>query len=85
MAGRKGQLVPDLMTQYLSKGYRIEVEILKRVNYKDTSFSRAAHRLALAELRIIVKYQKTGQCLEQKPEGVGEAELNYWEQNYKKN
>ena len=53
------------------------------VEYKDTSFSRAAHRLALAEISEIVKYQREGQCLEQMPEGVGMNEEKFWEENYK--
>ena len=63
-------------------GYEIEVEV-EEINYKDTCFSRAAHRLALAEIQEIVKYQKMGQCLLQTPEGVGEYEEKFWEKNCK--
>lgn len=69
-------LVPNKIKQYLDLGYDIEVEILDEIDYEDTSFSRAAHRLALAEIQQIVKYQKLGQCLEQSLEGVGKDEKN---------
>ena len=76
------KLVPCIIDKYIKDGYKIEIEIIK-VEYKDTSFSRAAHRLALAEISEIVKYQKEGQCLEQMPEGVGMNEEKFWEENYK--
>ena len=75
-------LIPTRIKEYLNKGYRIKV-VIKKVNYNDTSFSRAAHRLALAELQEIVKCQEKGQCLDQLPEGVGESEEKFWEKNYK--
>lgn len=75
-------LVPTRIKEYLNKGYRIKV-VIKKVNYNDTSFSRAAHRLALAELQEIVKCQEKGQCLDQLPEGVGESEEKFWKKNYK--
>lgn len=78
----KGNFVPTKIKEYLSNGYLIKV-VFKEVDYRDTSFSRAAHRLVLAELEEIVNYQKKGQCLEQMPEGVGKNEKNYWEMNYK--
>lgn len=77
-------LVPKLIKQYLDLGYDIEVKILVKIDYEDTSFSRAAHRLALAEIQKIVEYQNQGQCLEQSLEGVGKTEEEYWKQNYKK-
>ena len=76
------KLVPCIIDKYIKDGYKIEIEIIK-VEYKDTSFSRAAHRLALAEISEIVKYQREGQCLEQMPEGVGMNEEKFWEENYK--
>ena len=76
------KLVPCIIDKYIKDGYKIEIEINK-VEYKDTSFSRAAHRLALAEISEIVKYQREGQCLEQMPEGVGMNEEKFWEENYK--
>lgn len=84
--GNFGKLVPQKIKEYLDKGYDIEVKILENLKYKyeDTDFSRAAHRLALAEIQQIVEYQKLGQCLEQLPEGVGKYEKKYWEENYKK-
>ncbi len=77
------RLVPKLIKEYIENGYEIEVRILKEVNYKDECFSRAAHRLAFEELYYITKYQKKGQCLMQKPEGVGKNEEAYWNKNYK--
>ena len=76
------KLVPRIINKYIKAGYKIEIKITP-VDYTDTSFSRAAHRLALAEIREIVKYQKKGQCLEQMPEGVGENEEKFWNKNYK--
>jgi len=76
-------LVPTKIREYLDNGYCIKV-IIKEVNYNDTSFSRAAHRLALAELQEIISCQEKGQCLDQMPEGVGEKEKKFWEKNYKK-
>ena len=77
-------LVPDKIRDYRNDNYSIEVKVLERIDYEDTNFSRAAHRLALAELQQIVKYQKDNQCLEQRPEGVGPNEMRYWELNYRK-
>ena len=77
------KLVPSEIKDYLNDKYKIVVEIIE-VDYYDTEFSRASHRLALAELAEIVKYQSQGQCLKQLPEGVGDNENNYWENNYKR-
>lgn len=76
--------VPSKIDEYINKGYKIKLEI-KEIDYKDTSFSRAAHRLAFAELQEIVAYQTIGQCLDQLPEGVGKNEENFWNNNYKLN
>ena len=76
------KLVPRIINKYIKAGYKIEIKITP-VDYTDTSFSRAAHRLALAEISEIVKYQKKGQCLERMPEGVGENEEKFWNKNYK--
>lgn len=76
------KIVPLEMKNSLEDGYEIQVEIEEK-NYIDTCFSRAAHRLALAEIQEIVKYQELGQCLIQMPEGVGEKEKKFWERNYK--
>lgn len=78
-------LVPKLIKEYIENGYEIEVRILKEVNYEDECFSRAAHILAFEELKYITEYQKKGQCLTQKPEGVGKNEEAYWNENYKRN
>ncbi len=77
------KLVPKLIDQHLQAGYRIEVRILEEVDYQDSSFSRAAHRLAFAELKWIVDMQKEGLCLEQLPEGAGPYSGAYWEKYYK--
>ena len=76
------KLVPSEIKNYLNEKYKIVVEIIK-VNYYDTEFTRASHRLALVELAEIVKYQSQGQCLKQVPEGVSDNEFKYWENNYK--
>ncbi|HFI0918941.1 TPA: hypothetical protein ACGOYJ_001670 [Streptococcus suis] len=76
------KLVPSKIKYYLGEKYIIEVEIIE-VDYYDTEFSRASHRLALAELAEIEKYQSQGQCLKQLPEGVSINEIKYWENNYK--
>lgn len=77
------KLVPSEIEKYLNHGYGIKVKIIE-VDYEDNSFSKAAHRLALKELQEIVKYQNIGQCLLQKPEGVGLKEKRFWEKNYRK-
>lgn len=74
--------VPRMIKEYLNDGYEIEVEF-ESVDYCDSSFTRAAHRLALAELKAIVEYQKKGECLFQTPEGVGKRERKFWKENYK--
>lgn len=76
------KLVPSEIKNYLNEKYKIVVEIIK-VNYYDTEFTRASHRLALVELAEIIKYQSQGQCLKQLPEGVSDNEFKYWENNYK--
>ena len=87
MTGVQTCALPISIRKYLNLGYDIEVKILVDCDdiYKDTNFSRAAHRLALAEIQQIVKYQELGQCLEQLPEGIGQDERRYWEEKYKKN
>ena len=77
------RLVPSKIKEYLDKGYEIRVEI-KEVDYYSDSFSSAAHKLALAELQEIVKYQEIGQCLFQLPEGVGKYEKEFWNKYYRK-
>ena len=74
--------VPRKIGEYIERGYRIEVRILEQIDYHDTSFSRATHRLALAELQKIVEYQEKGQCLGQRPEEAGRYIENYWEKHY---
>lgn len=77
------KLVPSEIKYYLGQNYEILVEI-EEVDYFDTDFSRASHRLSLAEITEIVKYQSMGQCLKQLPEGIGKGEREYWENNYKR-
>lgn len=77
------KIVPSKIKEFLAAGYKIRVDVCE-ISYYDTSFSKAAHRLALAELQEIVKYQEMGQCLFQVPEGVGTYEEQFWEENYKK-
>ena len=50
------KLVPSEIKYYLGQNYEILVEI-EEVDYFDTDFSRASHRLSLAEITEIVKYQ----------------------------
>lgn len=50
------KLVPSKIKDYLHQNYEILVEI-EEVDYFDTDFSRASHRLSLAEITEIVKYQ----------------------------
>ena len=83
LKGDFSKLVPFKIKEYRDEGYNIKVEIME-VNYHDTKFSRAAHRLALVEIQEIVKYQEKEECLFQIPEGVGENEEKFWEANYKK-
>ena len=80
--GDYSKIVPLKIKEYLDEGKKIRVEICE-ISYYDTSFSRAAHRLALAELQEIVKYQKMGQCPFQVPEGAGTYEEQFWAKNYK--
>ena len=57
------KFVPEKIDEYIKRGYRIEVRILEQIDYRDTSFSKAAHRLALAELQKIVEYQEKANAL----------------------
>ena len=77
------KFVPRKIDEYIKQGYRIEVRILEQIDYRDTSFSKAAHRLALAELQKIVEYQEKDQCLDQRPEGAGGYAEKYWEKHYR--
>ena len=76
------KIVPSMIKEYINEGYTIRVDI-QEIEYHDTTFTKAAHRLALAELKEIVKYQEMGQCPFQVPEGAGTYEEQYWETNYK--
>lgn len=76
------KVVPLKIKEYIDKSWEVEVRILDEVDYHDISFSKAAHRLALAELQRIVQYQKLNQCEYQVPEGFGPNGITYWEKNY---
>ena len=71
------------IVKYREKRYRIVARCLEKVDYHDTCFSRAAHRLAYAEYKWIVFYQKQDECLDQLPEAVGKAEEKFWTENFK--
>lgn len=77
--------VPNMIKQHIDDGYSISVRILARVDYHDEYYSRAEHRLALAEMNQIVLYQEMGQCLKQLPEGSAKdsGKKAFWEENYK--
>lgn len=77
------KVVPLKINEYLNEGFKIKVEVIK-IDYSDISFCNAAHRLALAELQEIVKYQEKGQCQFQVPEGAGAYEEKFWQEKYKK-
>lgn len=55
--------VQKRMAYYLENGYKIEVRILKEVEYVGDSFIQDANRLALAELEEIVNQQSKGFCI----------------------
>ena len=82
--GTYTKLVPELINKYRDEDYKIYVKVLEKVDYRDTSFSRAAHRLALAEYKWIVHYQEKEQCLDQMPEGIEKdgKEMKFWKKNY---
>lgn len=66
---------------FLEKGYIIEARVLKRVRYKGDSFIQDANRLALAELKEIVKQQNKGFCIteDQISEAVKKHEKKEWD------
>lgn len=69
---------------FLERGYIIEVRVLKRVRYKGDSFIQDANRLALAELKEIVKQQDKGFCIteDQISEAVKKYEKNEWNDKF---
>ncbi len=75
------KVVPKKIDEYLTKGYKIEIEIIE-IDYHDEKFTNSAHRLALAELNEIVKYQNKGECEFQLPENVGINEEKFWNNKY---
>ncbi|MGO2564706.1 MAG: hypothetical protein ACTH8E_02885 [Brochothrix thermosphacta] len=77
------KVVPQKIKEYIDKHWGVEVRILDEIDYHDKSFSKAAHRLALAELHRIVQYQELNQCENQVPEGFGPNGIKFWEKNYK--
>ncbi|WP_416327808.1 hypothetical protein [[Eubacterium] hominis] len=81
LRGVKNTDVQKRMEDFLTKGYIIEVRILKKVKYNGDSFIQDANRLALAELEEIVKQQENGYCItkDQLSEAVKrEAEEKAW-------
>lgn len=77
------KLVPSKLYEYIVENkYTVDVEIIE-IDYYDTLFTNAVHRLALAELQEIVKYQGMEQCEFQSTEGVGKYEKDFWEENYR--
>lgn len=76
------KLVVEMINNIVKSGRKIEVRCLEIVDYSDSSFSRAAHRLAFAELKWITEYQKNDDCLNQLPDGVGKNEEDYWINKY---
>lgn len=63
LRGVRNTDVHKRIEDFLKKGYIIEIRILKRVRYKGDSFIQDANRLALAELKEIVKQQSKGFCI----------------------
>ncbi len=63
LRGVRNTDVQKRIEDFLKKGYVIEVRILKKVRYKGDSFIQDANRLALAELKEIVKQQNKGFCI----------------------
>lgn len=63
LRGVRNTDVQKRIVDFLKKGYIIEIRILKRVRYKGDSFIQDANRLALAELKEIVKQQNKGFCV----------------------
>ena len=81
----KDKLIVKEIQAALDKGYSIKVECLETVEYRDEFFSRAQHRLALAELKWIVHFQEKGECLTQLLDGNNsKRDQNYWNKHYKK-
>ena len=63
LRGVRNTDVQKRIEDFLKKGYVIEVRILKKERYKGDSFIQDANRLALAELKEIVKQQNKGFCI----------------------
>ena len=83
LKGDTEKIVSRNIIHYRNLGYTIEVHILESVDYEDQYYTRAAHRLAFAELKHIVFYQEMGQCLEQKLEGSKASDEAFFNKNYK--
>lgn len=83
MRGVRKTEVHNMMERYLNQGYIIKIRILKKVRYVGDTFKKDANRLAFAELKELIKYQKMGFCLEQLSEAVKEKyERIEWESKY---
>ena len=76
------EFLNDSMATLIENNCSIIVRCLEIVYYFDAFFTRAAQRLAVAELYWITKYQNIEECLDQMPEGVGPNEEEYWRNHY---
>lgn len=69
--------------RFLEDDYHIEIRVLNKVEYTGDYFESDANRLALAELKELVKYQDKGFCLMQLSEAVKEKyERIEWETKF---
>lgn len=87
LRGVRNTEVKKRIEDFLKKGYVIEIRILKKVRYKGDSFIQDANRLALAELKEIVKQQNKGFCIteDQISEAVKQkAEKEEWNDKFTK-
>lgn len=87
LRGVRNTEVQKRIDDFLKKGYVVEIRILKKVRYKGDSFIQDANRLALAELKEIVKQQNKGFCIteDQISEAVKQkSEKNEWNNKFAK-
>lgn len=86
LRGVRNTDVHKRIEDFLEKGYIIEARVLKRVRYKGDSFIQDANRLALAELKEMVKQQDKGFCIteDQISEAVKKHEKKDWNDKFAK-
>lgn len=87
LRGLRNTGVQKRIEDFIEKGYSIEIRILKRVKYKGDSFIQDANRLALAELKEVVKQQSKGFCIteDQISEAVKkDCEMQEWKDKFAK-